>query len=113
MKGHRRALAQTGQGAHGLQEWAGKASLVAQMVKHPPAMQETWVRSLGQEDSLEKGMATHSGILAWKIPWPEEPGRLQSMGPQGVRRSPAHTYNARLKHFFQETLRDPRAPHPS
>jgi len=75
--------------------------------------EETGVRSLGQEDSLEKGMATHSGILAWKIPWPEEPGRLQSMGPQGVRHSPAHTYNARLKHFFQETLRDPRAPHPS
>ena len=66
MKGHRRALAQTGQGANGLQEWAGKASLVAQMVKHPPAMQETWVRSLGQEDPLEKGMVTHSSILAWK-----------------------------------------------
>ena len=45
-----------------------KASLVAQMVKNPPAMQETWVQSLGQEDLLEKGMATHSSILAWKIP---------------------------------------------
>ena len=49
------------------------------MVKNPSAMQETWVRSLGQEDSLEKGMVTHSSILAWKIPWPEEPGGLESM----------------------------------
>ena len=55
-------------------------SLVAQMVKCLPAMWETWVRSLGQEDPLEKEMATHSSILAWKIPWMEEPGRLQSMG---------------------------------
>ena len=50
------------------------------MVKNLPAMQESWVRSLGWEDPLEKGMATHSGILAWRIPWTEEPGRLQSMG---------------------------------
>ena len=49
------------------------------------AMQETWVQSLGQEDPLEKGMATHSSILAWKIPWTDEPGRLQSMGLQRVR----------------------------
>ena len=56
------------------------ASLVAQLVKNSPAMQETWVRSLGWEDPLEKGMATHSSILAWRIPWTEEPGRLQSMG---------------------------------
>ena len=61
------------------------ASLVAQMVKCLPAMRETWVRSLGWEDPLEKGMATHSRTLAWKIPWTEEPGRLQSMGSQGVR----------------------------
>ena len=54
------------------------------MVKHLPTMQETWVRSLGQEDPLEKEMAAHSSTLAWKIPWTEEPGRLQSMGPQGV-----------------------------
>ena len=59
-------------------------SLVAQMVKCPPIMQETWVQSLGQEDLLEEEMATHSGILAWKIPWTEEPGRLQSMGLQRV-----------------------------
>ena len=55
------------------------------MVKRLPAMQETWVRSLGQEDPLEKEMATHSSTLAWKIPWTEEPGRLQSMGSQRVR----------------------------
>ena len=61
------------------------ASLVAQMVKRLPAMQETWVRSLGREDPLEKEMATHSSILAWRIPWTEEPGRLQSMGLRRVR----------------------------
>ena len=61
------------------------ASLVAQMVKSLPAMQETRVRSLGREDPLEKEMATHSSTLAWKIPWMEEPGRLQSMGLQRVR----------------------------
>ena len=60
------------------------ASLVAQLVKNPPAMQETWVQSLGWEDPLEKEMATHSSTLAWKIPWTEEPGRLQSMGSLGV-----------------------------
>ena len=59
-------------------------SLVAQMVKHLPTMRETWVRSLGWEDPLEKEMATHSHILAWKIPWTEDPGRLQSMGSQRV-----------------------------
>ena len=56
------------------------ASLLAQMVKNPAAMQETWVRSLSGEDPLEKGMATHCSILAWRIPWIEEPGGLQSMG---------------------------------
>ena len=58
--------------------------LVAQTVKNPPAMQETWVWSLGQEDPLEKGMATLSSILAWRIPWIEEPGRLQATGLQRV-----------------------------
>ena len=62
-----------------------QASLVAQMVKKLPAMQEAQVRSLGLEDPLEKEMATHSSILAWRIPWTEEPGRLQSMGLQRVR----------------------------
>ena len=60
------------------------ASLVAQMVKNLPAMQETGVRSLGRENSLEEEMATHSSILAWEIPWIEEPGGLQSMGSQRV-----------------------------
>ena len=59
--------------------------LVAQMVKNPPAMQETQVQSLGWENPLEKGMAIHSSILAWRIPWTEESGRLQSMGSQRVR----------------------------
>ena len=64
------------------QTWA---SLVAQTVKCLPTIWETWVQSLGQEDLLEKEMATHSSILAWKIPWMEEPGRLQIMGLQRVR----------------------------
>ena len=59
---------------------AERDSLVAQMIKRLPAMWETWVQSLGQEDLLEKEMATHSSILAWKIPWTEEPGRPKSMG---------------------------------
>ena len=57
---------------------------MAQLVKNPPAMWETWVRSRGQEDPLVKGMAAHSSILAWRIPWTEEPGRLPSMGSQKV-----------------------------
>ena len=61
-----------------------RASLLAQMVKRLPAMRETRVQSLGREDPLEKEMATHSSTLAWKIPWIEEPGRLQSMGSQRV-----------------------------
>ena len=60
---------------------------MAQMVKNLPAMQETWVQSLGLEDPLEEGMATHSSILAWEIPWTEEPGGLQFMGSQRVRYS--------------------------
>ena len=57
---------------------------MAQMVKNLPAMQETQVQSLGQEDPLERGMATHSSILGWEIPWIEEPGGLQSMGSHRV-----------------------------
>ena len=60
------------------------ASLVAQTIKRLPAMRETWVRSLGREDPLQKAMATHSSTLAWSIPWTEEPGGLQSMGSQRV-----------------------------
>ena len=61
------------------------ASLMAQMVKNPPPMQETWVPSLSWEDPLEKGKATYSSILAWRIPWAKEPAWLQSMGSQRVR----------------------------
>ena len=61
------------------------ASLVVQRLKCLPAMRETWVRSLGWEDPLEEEMATHSSILAWRIPWVEEPGGLQSTGSQRVR----------------------------
>ena len=58
---------------------------VAQKVKTLPAIQETWFQSLGKKDPLEKGVVTHSRILAWRIPWTEEPGGLQSMGSQRVR----------------------------
>ena len=60
--------------------------MVAQMVKNLPAMWETWLRSLGWEDPLEKEMATHSSILAWEIPWTEEPGGLQFMGSKKSQR---------------------------
>ena len=63
------------------------ASLVAQTVKNPPAMQDSWVASLDGEGPLEKAMTTHSSILAWRIPWAEEPGRLQSMELQSIRHS--------------------------
>ena len=72
------------------------ASLVTQMLKHLPAVQETWVWSLGWEDPLEKEMATHSSILAWKIPWMEKPGRLQSMELQRV----GHDFAASLSFFY-------------
>jgi len=74
-----------------LGEGAGISGIGAQfpfwpfIIKNPSAMWETWVRSLGWEDPLEKGTATHSSILAWRIPWAEEPGRLHSMGLQRVR----------------------------
>ena len=60
----------------------GRASLVAQKVKSLPEIQETWVLSLGQEDPLEKGMSTQVSILVWRVPWIEEPGKVQSMGSQ-------------------------------
>ena len=62
-----------------------RASLVAQLVKNPPAVQETLVRFLGQEDPLEKGMVTHSSFLAWRVPWTEESGKLQSVELHRVR----------------------------
>ena len=77
--------------------------LVAQMVKNLPTLQETQVWSLGQEDLLEKGMATHSSILAWRVPWTEEPGGLQSMGSQRVRHNWAtnpFTFSFRLNDGF-------------
>ena len=73
--------------------------LVTQRVKSPPAMQETWVRSLGQEDPLEKGMTAHSSILAWRIPWTEEPGMRQSVGSQRVRHDRAtKRFNVHFSH---------------
>ena len=71
------------------------------MVKNLPAMQETWVQSLGQEDPLEKGDANHSSILAWRIPWTEEPGGLQSMELQRVTHTYTHTrMHARKQYNF-------------
>ena len=66
-------------------DFTERASLVAQTVKCLPAMQETWVQLLGWEDPLEKEMETHSSTLAWRMPWTEEPGGLQSMGSQRIR----------------------------
>ena len=71
------------------------ASLMAQTVKNLPAMEETWFWFLGWEDPLEEGMATHSSILAWRIPWTEEPGRLQSMGSQRIRHDWATNHTAK------------------
>ena len=72
------------------------ASPVAQKVKNPPAMRETWVWSLGWEDPLEKGTATHSSILAWRIPWTEEPGGLQAMGSQSQK--PLRDFHFHFEH---------------
>ena len=77
------------------------AFLVAQRLKHLPAMRETQVWSLGWKDPLEKEMATHSSILAWKIPWTEEPGRLQSMGSQRVGHDWATSQFTTLGYFFR------------
>ena len=68
----------------GWELWREPNSLVTQTVKNPPAIQEAWFQTLGWEDPLEKGMATHSSTLAWRIPWTEEPGGLQSIGSQRV-----------------------------
>ena len=83
-------------------------SLVAQSVKNSPAMQETRDRSLGQEDLLEKEMATHSLILAWRIPWTEEPGGLQSMGLQRVRHDLA-TKELCFKHLLKQMTAEGRS----
>ena len=76
-------------------------SLVAQTVKRLPAVQETWVQSLRREDSLEKEMATHSSTFGWKIPWMEEPGRLQSMGLQRVRHTTKQLHSLFKLHATQ------------
>ena len=80
------------------------ASLVAQLVENPPAMWETWVPSLGWEDPLEKGMETHSSILAWRVPWTEQPG---DWSPQGCRvlhaRVAEHTYTYTRTHMHTHT----------
>ena len=78
----------------------GEASLMAQRIKRLPAMQETWVLSLGWEDPLEKEMATHSSILAWRIPWTEEPGGLQSTGLQRV----GHDWANSLREVWSATV---------
>ena len=85
-----------------------RTSLVAQTVKRLPTMWKTWVQSMGWEDPLEKEMATHSSILAWKIPWTEEPGRLQSMGSQRVRTQLSNfTFTfKRQKHGVLEKLKN-------
>ena len=77
-----------------------RTSLVAQTLKHLPTMQETQVQSLGWEDLLEKEVATHSSIFAWRIPWTEEPDRLQSMGSQRVRHDSATSLLADQKTYM-------------
>ena len=82
-----------------------RVSLVAQTVKNPPVIQETWVQSLGREDPMQKGMSTQSSILVWRIPWTEEPRGLQSMGTQSVghdlptERKHTHTFNKLKKTY--------------
>jgi len=84
------------------------ASLVAQRLKRLPAMRETWILSLGQEDLLEKEMATHSSILAWRIPWTEEPGGLQSTGSQRV----GHDWAISLTHsVYMCQFQSPNSSH--
>ena len=78
-----------------------KTSLVAQRLKHLPSMQETWVQSLGQEDPLEKEMATHSSIFAWRIPWTEEPIRLQSTGSQSWTRLSDFTFTLKFTSLYE------------
>ena len=80
------------------------AFLVTYMVKNLPVMQEVWVQSLSQEDPLEKGMVTHSSVLAWKFPWTEEPGRLQSMESQRVRHGWATSLSLSF-HMFPTNLK--------
>ena len=85
-------------------------SLVAQTVKNLPAVQEAWLWSLGREDSLKKGMATHSSVLAWRIPWTEEAGRLESMGLQRIRHywlTHIFTFSVSLKEAIVKQITSP------
>ena len=82
------------------------ASLVAQRLKHLPAMQETQVQSLGREDPLKKEMATHSSILAWEIPWMEEPGGLQSMGWQSWTQLSDFTFTSSVLFLFRVQIQE-------
>ena len=82
-------------GGHGEPLQYSWAPLVPQILNNPPAMLETWVQSLGWEDLLEEGMATHSSLLAWRIPWTEEPGGLQSIGLQKSRTRLSDKYSQR------------------
>ena len=82
-----------------------QASLVAPIVKNLPAAWKTWIWSLGLEERLEEDMATHSSILAWRIPWTEEPSRLQSMGSQGVGHDWATKHTRTCKYMNQFTVR--------
>ena len=86
------------------------ASLVAQRLKRLPAIQESWVRSLGREDPLEREMATHSSILAWRIPWRHEPGRLQSTGSQRVRHDWATSLHFQGQKWGRRDGKKARAP---
>ena len=88
---------------HRITENIQETSLVAQRLKRLPPMWETRVRALGREDPLEKEMATHSSILAWRIPWMEEPGRLQSTGSQRVRHDFTFTFTENIVFFGSKT----------
>ena len=78
---------------------------MTQQVKNLPAMQEIWVQSLGQEDPLEREVATHSSVLVWKIPWTEEPGGLQSMESQSPTRLSTHTQLCVLEYISEVNIR--------
>ena len=91
-------------------------SLVAQTVKNLPAVQEAWLWSLGREDSLKKGMATHSSVLAWRIPWTEEAGRLESMGLQRIGHywvTHIFTFSVSLKEAIVKQITSPGGMHES
>ena len=87
------------------------ASLGAQTVKNPPAMQETWVQSLSWEDPLEKGLATHFRVLAWRIPWTEEPGRQHPRGCRELDTTERRTHTHQQSHVTEEQTQPSRTAH--